>query len=131
MKAILPSVDATTSCGSGPEGMRATTFRVIGLRIDNVCSAFERMSSDSRGVGSTPGSADAAKESNTPGIVLRCIYRRYRTPGTVDTPAGDGIISRRSPHGPGRLPRRAPVDALMLSQGLSIFLARFMGAAHP
>src|SRR5579864_740189 len=40
MYASFPSSDATISCGSGPEGMRASTWSVAGSTIATVLSLF-------------------------------------------------------------------------------------------
>jgi len=44
MKASLPSVEAMTSWGSGPEGNRVTTFNVAGSTIASVVSRLARIS---------------------------------------------------------------------------------------
>ncbi len=47
---MRPSVEATTSCGSGPDGTRPRTLSVVGSTVDSVRSPFESTSSALDGV---------------------------------------------------------------------------------
>src|ERR1039457_5277859 len=50
MYANLPSAEATTSCGSGPEGMLLITVRLTGSTMESVVSLLESTSSAFDGV---------------------------------------------------------------------------------
>src|SRR5689334_7066859 len=70
MYAVLPSADAITSCGSGPEGTRAITFSDTGSTIDIVKSVFARTSSapDERGVVCADASAAHATAASATAV---------------------------------------------------------------
>src|ERR1700693_6204696 len=82
MYANLPSVEATTSWGSGPEGIRAITFRLEGSTIASVWSLLESTSNAFGGVPSARTTAEARSppaRSTRPNLMLMTVnYTLWR-----------------------------------------------------
>src|SRR5579863_10547609 len=59
MYANFPSEEASTSCGSGPDGTRPTIFNVAGSTMSSEVADFSRMSN--AGEGASAGAPTAAR----------------------------------------------------------------------
>src|SRR5579875_750467 len=69
--AVRPSVEAMTSCGSGPTGRRASTFRVAGSTMARVWARLERASRARGGVDCAMETEAAPRSSAAIAVNLR------------------------------------------------------------